>query len=711
MKYRIEHFYKRIKSLTPREIISKVYHKSFTLVRDAYFRLSSHLISTHISETAFKAAIKSDIKYPDNFLDYVKNNQNFVFFISKENKEVLIDEIRSRFPSSEEVTIKKGDEICDHFFDLLGSGPTALGNPINWHLDFISKKEYPPSTYYKDIKPADYPGGHDIKVPWELSRCQHFIWLGQAYWFSGNEKYAEEFVNEVTDWIDKNPPRMSVNWVTAMDVAIRAVNWLWGYFFFIDSPRLTDEFLIKFQKSLLSHGRHIMGNLENSGVPNNHYLSNLAGLIFLGVLLPQFKESEKWLSFALRELESQTLRQVRDDGVDFESSTSYHRLVTEIVITSVVLAKLNGYEFKKAFNDRLEKMIEFIMYITKPDGSSPLLGDIDNGRLQRLKIWGEGGREWVDYRYLLGIGAVLFNRVDFAYLAGDQWQEAIWLLGRSASLFLQQSYSPIALDSHGFLNSGVFVFRASDTYLIVNAGPIGQKKIGGHAHNDALSFELYASGQTWVVDPGTYVYTSNQSMRNLFRSTSYHSTVAIDGQEINRIEREIMFEIGEDAETHIEKWITSNIYDYLRVSHNGYKRLKESVIHQRAFFFDKVGHICFIRDKFKGKGSHKIEWNWPIPPGLMPIKKGNEYFIRNMKGNFVKIIILSNDDIDTSIDAGMISPSYGSLLEGANFIKFITKTDGKEKYQFAFIPVCNDNVPNLNWMDHAQTTFDTLDKE
>ena len=30
--------------------------------------------------------------------------------------------------------------------------------------------------------------GGDIKGPWEVGRCQHFVVLGQAYWLTGDER-------------------------------------------------------------------------------------------------------------------------------------------------------------------------------------------------------------------------------------------------------------------------------------------------------------------------------------------------------------------------------------------------------------------------------------------------------------------------------------------------------------------------------------------
>src|SRR5688500_6785364 len=219
--------FRKLLRYSPKQIIHKIFHKTYLYFFDFIFRIYSLHFSTFTSDDRFRNVIKGNPKGQEELVYLLRNGLRCEFFISRESKDFLTREIRIQFPSYERIAIKKADEICDHYFDLLGSGPTYLGYPINWHLDFISQMEYPPDKYYKDIKPAKYPGGHDIKVPWELSRCQHLAWLGQAYWFSGDEKYAEEFVDEVNDWIEKNPPRLGVNWVTAMDVAIRAVNWLW----------------------------------------------------------------------------------------------------------------------------------------------------------------------------------------------------------------------------------------------------------------------------------------------------------------------------------------------------------------------------------------------------------------------------------------------------------------------------------------------------
>ncbi len=94
--------------------------------------------------------------------------------------------------------------VVRHEFDLLGSGPVNVGGSLPWHSDFKTGREWP-VRFCQDIEYLELDRPSDVKVPWELSRAQHFPALGQAYWLTGDERYAREFVAEVEDWIDRNP--------------------------------------------------------------------------------------------------------------------------------------------------------------------------------------------------------------------------------------------------------------------------------------------------------------------------------------------------------------------------------------------------------------------------------------------------------------------------------------------------------------------------
>ena len=372
------------------------------------------------------------VKLSDNqflkAINYQDIDQPQPFFFNPKDKNKIVETIKNEYPNSIEQTINDADEICNHVFDLLGSSKVKLGKEIDWHLDFKSEFRWNTKEYYLWIgKHVTLNDPSDVKVPLELSRCQHFVTLGKAYWYTGNEKYAKEFVNQIESWISQNSVEFGVNWACTMDVAIRTTDWIWGYYFFCDSKILTKEFKIKFFKCLFLHGRHIINNLEFGQIRGNHYLSDIAGLVYLGILFQETKEGKKWLKKGISALKGEMEFQIYKDGVDFEGSISYHRLVTELFLSATLLCIKNGIDFPQWYMDRLEKMIEFVMYYTKPDGTAPQLGDNDDGRLHILSNYGNWSR--LDHRYLLSVGTVMFKRGDFKRAAGEFHEEAFWLVG------------------------------------------------------------------------------------------------------------------------------------------------------------------------------------------------------------------------------------------------------------------------------------------
>lgn len=658
---RIKHYYFLFMTLKPKGIwvLAK---KS---VHDFFRGAKARWAGTYISEREFRLALVPEFAQPEAFLEHIKKRAAPRFFIDTTQKDGILAAVRQVCPISESITIKAADEICRHRFDLLGSGPLDLGSSIDWHADFKTGFRWKVRQYYTGIRTARYPGGYDIKVPWEMSRCQHFAWLGQAYWFTGEEKYAREFCSQVESWIEHNPPQFGVNWACSMDVAIRAVNWLWGYAFFKDSQALDDAFRLSFFKCLLSHGRHIRANLENSGAfTGNHYLADIVGLVYLGILLPEYQEAREWQEFGLKELETEMFKQVYPDGGNFEASTSYHRLVTEMFLSATLLAKLNGHPFTVSYMQRLEKMLDFICRITKPDGTAPLIGDQDNGRLQRLKAWDEPEREWSDFRVLLAVGAVLFERANLARAAGEQWEEALWLYGTDVLPFYTNTRSAGSTgndkSSAGFPDMGLYISHKDDLYLIADLGTNGQNGKGGHAHNDTLSFEFFASGQAWIQDPGTYTYTFDYQARNLFRSTAYHNTVRLPDYEQNSFHSQQLFEMENESRPRLLSWQMQDDYDYLA---GEISRGKPPALttHKRSFFIDRKEDVVMIRDQvITAKTPAQLYLHFA--PGLAVELIDSPYLglkLSNATGDVLRIFSLAPEKAILRIQTGWISTSYG----------------------------------------------------
>ncbi len=601
----------------------------------------------------------------------------------------LRDQTRFRLssfaPEAPDLIVTEADQICEHVFDLLGSGPTPLGGKIDWHTDFKTRHRWNPQTYYKRIRPAPYPGGYDIKVPWELSRCQHFVRLGQAYWITGDEKYAREFVAQVSDWIDTNPWPWGVNWACTMDVAIRAVNWLWGYAFFRDAPCLTDEFLLTLWQSLLVHGRHIYRNLENNGgFTNNHYLADLVGLIYLGTLCSEFNEAAEWRDFGLRELWQEMAKQVYPDGVSFEASIPYHRLAAELFLSPVILCRLNEIPVPDEVMIRLEKMLEFVMHYTRPDGTVPLIGDADNGRLHRLKAWDPPEREWNDHRYLLAIGAILFDRQDFAQAAGDQWEEAVWLLGNEALGVQQQirtkSQRPVDLGFRVFPDGGIYVLHHDNLHLVVDCGPIGQSGRGGHAHNDVLSFELFIKDRPWIVDPGTYAYTSDYESRHQFRSTGYHNAPQILGPQVleqNRCDAHRPFQLEQDAVCSSMADVVSGRYIRLKSTLTNYAG--RSIQINRKIVIDTVLSACVVRDELPKQVDYQFMVN--LHCNVLPISSVDGFpgsYVLGQNDSFLFVYLMSSPGIENHLRSGWIARSYGDRTE-TSYISYTGSKYGAEQ--------------------------------
>ncbi len=330
---------------------------------------------------------------------------------------------QQRTPGLLDSTLESADKVCDHVFDLLGSGPVALGITIDWHLDFKSGYRWNPDLCFLDVAHG-HDAGVDIKVPWELSRCHHLVLLAQAALLTGKSKYASECVAQLTSWMAANQPGCGVNWACPMEVAIRAVNWLWTLALVAESPEVDDAWFAEVLAMLVVHGRHLMANLElrDDGVTTNHYLADVVGLLYLGLCLKEVHEADRWRTFALGELVREMNREVLPDGVHYESSLSYHRLVTEMFLSSAWLCRQHGIDLPDAFYSRLEKMCDFVQAYMKPNGLAPQIGDGDNGRLHILT--GYSHCDPRDHRHLLAVGGLLFRREDWLVAAGPHGSRA-----------------------------------------------------------------------------------------------------------------------------------------------------------------------------------------------------------------------------------------------------------------------------------------------
>lgn len=577
------------------------------------------------------------------------------FFLHPVDRESWVRAFESRYPDARTAVAGAAERVLRHEFDLLGSGWCALGPSLPWHADFKSGREWP-LHYSPAIEFSELDRPTDVKVPWELSRCQHFAVLGQAYWLTGDERYAREYVAEIEDWIERNPWGHGVNWICAMDVALRAISWIWGFYFFADSEACRSPvFRGRLLRSLYLHGEWVASHLEKGPINGNHYLSDGAGLVFLGTFFKRTEGGRAWLESGRAIVCDEMPLQVSEDGVDFEGSTAYHRLVMELFLTAYQLLRLHGETIPAPQWTRLERMAEFVEAYIKPDGLAPLLGDADDGRAQIL------GRQPIgDHRYLLSTCAVLFGRGDFKRRAGAFQEESFWMLGPAGAAEFDRLQMPAAsAASRAFDAGGYYVLRHAGTHLFIDCANVGMRGIGGHGHNDILSFELVLDGMPIVTDCGAYLYTASREWRNRFRSTAFHSTIQIDDEEVNRfIGPDALWQLRDDAAPLDVAFESGSGRDWFRGSHTGYERLASPVRVTRHMAMSRQEPLIAIGDTLTGSGTHDVVWRFPLDPAVRAVIHGSD--VRFESGGRERWLLGASPlPAAWSLEPGWVSPSYG----------------------------------------------------
>ncbi len=624
----------------------------------------------HVDKYEARALTKKYARMsPDELLAHFRGPRAREFFNGFVQAETV--ELQRRlFPDETAQLIAAADRIVDdHCWPLLGFGERCFGKQIEWNRDPLSGYLWP-LDYHRDVKlfRAD---GSDARVLWELNRLGHFITLARAYVVTRDERYATEFFTQLRSWSEQNPYRRGANWNCAMELALRTINLIGAFEVFRHSPQLDSTWLEFFLDLLQQHGSHIHGNLEFSHIAtSNHYLSDLVGLTWLGVMLPEFRDSDDWDDFADQVMDEMS-KQVLADGADFEASTGYHRFVLELLLYTFVLWRCNGGRISEKYWTKAHQMLIYLRGYLRPDGFAPLIGDTDSGQVLPIRR-----RRADDHAYLLAIGAVVFEDPDLKPAGMKAPEELLWLLGAEgvAAFEKMQSTNKYAV-SQAFPQAGTYIMRDRDLYLCFNTSGAGIHGRGSHGHNDALSLEVSAGGRPFIVDPGTYVYSANRDKRHEFRSTAYHSTVKIDDVEQSTIDRQTPFVIGNEAKPRVLEWQTNTDSDKVVAEHYGYQRLSSPVTHRRSVTFDKRARSWLVEDEFPGTGEHVYEIRFHFAPGLDV--KIVETAVEARDGDTSLRVSLSGSEVQPTLEQQPVSRDYGEISEAVSACWCISSRPGK----------------------------------
>lgn len=619
----------------------------------------------------------------DHLLEHFRQRTAPKFFAPFENRREAQKDLLHYFGAPEQhALIERADEIREGRFQLLGHDSLDFGEPVDWHLEPLSGKRSP-LIHWSLIDELDARETGDKKIVWELNRHQHFIRLGRAYWLTGDETYAQTFAAHLAHWMNENPPKLGLNWLSSLEVAFRSISWLWALHFFKDSAHLQPALFASALKYLYLHARHLETYLSVYSSPNTHLTGEALGLFYLGTLLPEFRRAARWREMGRSILSEELERHVLEDGVYFERTSYYHRYTTDFYTHFLLLSERNGLEIPAELKAKLQALLDHSMHLTRPDGTMPFIGDDDGGRLVMLDE-----RAANDFRATLSTGAAIFNRADYKFVAGEAAQETYWLTGRDGmESFAGLGSQAPADSSRAFPVGGYYVMRDSwqsdASYLLLDGGPHGALGCG-HAHADALSFDFSARGRTLLVDPGTYTYTGSAELRDYFRSSAAHNTLTIDGESSSVPAGP--FSWKERANASVSAWRADARFDYFAGAHDGYTRSGTSgARHTRSVLFLKNDY-CVIRDRVETAGEHRFDLHFHFAAGARPSimeAEGNISLLERAEDVPGLQVFTFADKGAWRIEDGWVSVCYGSRT--AARIAVFSKTGAGTQELFSFL--------------------------
>ena len=336
-------------------------------------------------------------------------------------------------------------------------------------------------TFLHASQEMDWDGSWQIREQsalwnFNLHYFEFLFPLWSAFLKTGDRRYADKAEALIRSWIRRNPRREGGYGWSPYTIDLRLTHWL--SFYAYAEKELSEDLKREMRASIHEQYAFLSEHVEKD-ILGNHYFEDLKTLVLCAV----FFGDGKMLDCALDALKKECGEEILADGMHFERSPMYHKLVLEGLMKAAYTLRGCGRP-----DAELERHI------------SPMLNAAWSMEesLHRLPLFNDAGSNVAKSLEALVLAA----------------QKCFGI-------------SPVYRSS--FPQAGFYLFKHGDWKMIADAGDPGPAYVPGHAHCDALSFELFRSGRPVLVNCGTYAYQTEK--RGFFRSTAAHNTVCVDGRE------------------------------------------------------------------------------------------------------------------------------------------------------------------------------------
>ena len=449
--------------------------------------------------------------------------------------------------------------------------------PGVWHEAPDTGRRWPKRFFGSIPYRAGNPYG-DIRVAWEPSRLQHLIDLALIAEEAGDQQQAEKAIRllerQFLTWCEDNPPWCGIHYISAMECGLRLM--AVGHALDRARQRLDDlsAVWVRYAQMVEHHAGLIEKRLSLHSSIGNHTVAECAGLVYAGLLFPEFKGAARWLARGLAILESEADHQILADGGGVEQAFWYHLFVLDLYGLVLELLSKKRRSVPQVMVAAVERGRRFLGAFGDGPADLPPVGDSDSG------------------------------------FALSRYLRLSWIRPPVSRAGLMT-----------FSDTGYSIIHRSDPSgldILMDHGPLGMAPAYGHGHADALAVVLRRDGGDLATDPGTYTYTGDPQWRSYFRSTRAHNTVCVDG--LDQSQQETAFLWSRPFQSRLHKAVVREDGTIVLLAcHDGYRRI--GVVHWRSVIRMPTGTI-WILDYLKGDGVHELELNWHIDGQLAWRDKG-----------------------------------------------------------------------------------------
>ncbi|NPV84415.1 MAG: alginate lyase family protein [Anaerolineae bacterium] len=510
------------------------------------------------------------------------------------------------------------------------------------------------------VTPIETSQFQDIKDIWEPARFGWVFTLGRAYLLSKDEKYPQAFWKHFEVFQQSNPVNLGANWVSAQEVALRIIALAFAWEVFSGSVHTTPARRARLIQSIFDHAMRILPTLPYARAQNNnHLLSEAAGLFTAGIFLQTMPLAEKWHRQGWKIFCRSLQQQIALDGTYIQHSTNYHRMMLQLALWVLALAKNQNLTYPKLVQERLAAATSWILnHFDTISGRVTNLGHNDGAYILPLAAGGIS-----DYRPVVQAASRAFLGIDS--LAKGKWDELSQWLGVATPSQQTDSLFPKTEPAWRLGNETCW---ASLRAVRFHSRP---------AHADQLHVDLWWNGHNIARDAGTYRYTAAPPWNNSLAGSTVHNTLTVDRcDQMTRAGRFLWLDWAQAKIIHAER-------DSVTAEHNGYRHL--GIIHRRTLSRPNVADWCIQDELLPAAGkkdTHEFtlhwllpDWSWKINENtlklLAPCGEITLEMVSSSPHNTIQIIragtVLYGKDDELPI-LGWYSPTYTHKLPALSVV-------------------------------------------